>query len=61
MTVADDAGGGLIDITRLSEDDLRELARIVRGIHARAAAKRERERQEDETRQVTGDGHDDTS
>jgi hypothetical protein len=29
---------------RLSEEDLRELARLVRGIHARAAAKRERER-----------------
>jgi hypothetical protein len=27
---------------RLSEEDLRELARIIRGIHARAAAKRER-------------------
>jgi cytochrome c553 len=45
---------------RLSEDDLRELARIVRGIHARAAAKRERlerERQEAEARAADG-GHD---
>ena len=33
---------------RLSEDNLRELARIVRGIHARAAAKRERLRHEQE-------------
>ena len=43
---------------QLSEDDLRELARLIRGIHARAAAKRERERQEDQARQGTesGDG-----
>jgi hypothetical protein len=33
---------------RLSEEDLRELARIVRGIHARAAAKRERLRRQQE-------------
>jgi aminoglycoside phosphotransferase family enzyme len=31
---------------RLSEDNLRELARIVRGIHARAAAKHERQQEE---------------
>jgi hypothetical protein len=31
---------------RLSEEDLRELARIVRGIHARAAAKLERQEAE---------------
>jgi hypothetical protein len=30
---------------RLSDDDFRELARLIRGIHARAAAKAERERQ----------------
>jgi hypothetical protein len=30
---------------RLSKEDLRELAQIVRGIHARAAAKREREQE----------------
>jgi hypothetical protein len=43
---------------QLSEDDLRELARLIRGIHARAAAKRERERQEDQGHQGTesGDG-----
>ncbi len=33
---------------RLSKDNLRELARIVRGIHARAAAKRERLRRQQE-------------
>lgn len=45
---------------QLGEDDLRELARIIRAIHARTAARLERERQEDETRQGTGDGdHDD--
>jgi hypothetical protein len=33
---------------RFSEDNLRELARIVRGIHARAAAKRERLRRQQE-------------
>ena len=45
---------------RLSEENFRELARLIRGIHARAAAKRERERQEDQARQGTesddGDG-----
>jgi hypothetical protein len=47
---------------RLSEDDLRELARIVRGIHARAAAKRERERQEAVAGRDAGDGgHDDAA
>jgi cytochrome c553 len=43
---------------RLSEDDFRELARIVRGIHARAAAKRERlerERAEREQRQAASE------
>lgn len=44
--------------SQLSEEDLRELARIIRGIHARAAAKRKREQQEDQARQGTesGDG-----
>lgn len=42
---------------RLPEDNLRELARIVRGIHARAAAKREREQaqQAEAARQAGGD------
>ena len=35
---------------RLSEDDLRELARIIRTAHARRAARLERERQEAEPR-----------
>ena len=46
---------------RLSQDDLRELARLIRGIHARAAAKRERlerERQEAEADRDTDGGHD---
>jgi hypothetical protein len=43
---------------RLSEEALRNLARIVRGIHARAAAKRERERQQEaEARQDAGAGN----
>lgn len=33
---------------RLSDDDLRELAAIVRRIHARTEARRERERQQRE-------------
>lgn len=47
---------------RLTEEDLRELARIVRGIHARAAAKRERERQQaggqDQAADAGGGDHD---
>ena len=43
---------------QLSEEDLRELARLVRVIHTDAEAWRERERQEDQARQGTesGDG-----
>ena len=44
---------------RLSEDDLRELARIVRGIHARHAARLERERAEIEAEARAGDGDSD--
>jgi hypothetical protein len=49
---------------RLSEDDYRELARLVRVIHADAAAWRERERerqdasQDGETRRDAGTGDD---
>jgi cytochrome c553 len=44
---------------RLSEEDLRELARLLRQTHARAAARRERERQEAEAdRDAGGGGHD---
>jgi hypothetical protein len=47
---------------RLSEDDLRELAALLRRTHARTAARLERERlergqQENETGESTGDGH----
>jgi len=41
---------------RLSEDDLRELARLLRVIDARWQAKRERERQQDQSRREAGDG-----
>jgi hypothetical protein len=37
---------------RLSEDNLRELARLLRETHARTAARLERERQEEEARQA---------
>ncbi len=44
---------------QLSEDDFRELARIIRAAHARKAARLERERlereQEDEPRAGDGD------
>jgi hypothetical protein len=43
---------------RLSEDDLRELARLFRRIHARAAAKRERLAAE---QQAADDGGDQAS
>jgi hypothetical protein len=44
----------------LSEEDFRELARLIRGIHARAAARRERERAEAEAAGEQQDGdHDD--
>ena len=51
------------DLTdRLSEDDFRELARLLRGVHARWEAKRERERAEreqedDEPSTGNGDHH----
>lgn len=42
---------------RLTEDDHRELARLLRQIKDRAAAKRERERREGQARESAGDGH----
>jgi hypothetical protein len=53
------------DQHRLSDDDLRELARLVRVIHADAAAWRERERQDpsqdDEARCDAGNGDHDAA
>jgi hypothetical protein len=47
---------------RLSEDNLRELARLLRETHARTAARLERERQEAEASRDAGDGdHDDAA
>jgi hypothetical protein len=45
---------------RLTEDDWRELARLIRGIHARREAKRERLEREQEAaaRQDAGGEHD---
>jgi hypothetical protein len=46
---------------RLSEENFRELARLIRATHARTAARLERERlereQEDESRAGNGDHH----
>ena len=41
---------------RLSEEDLRELARLLRGVHARTAARLEREQRGQEGGVPAGDG-----
>jgi hypothetical protein len=44
---------------RLTEENFRELARLIRATHARTAARLERERAEAEAAGEQQDGHDD--